>query len=47
MIFPLLSTFPSSLAAFFLAYSDINIGFPEYFILKKNLPVLEFLSGIT
>jgi hypothetical protein len=47
IILPLLSTFPSNRAAFFFAYSEITIGFPPTFKLKKNFPDFEFLSGIT
>lgn len=47
IILPLLSTFPSNRAAFFFAYSEIIIGFPPTFKLKKNFPDFEFLSGIT
>jgi hypothetical protein len=43
----LLSTLPSNLAAFFLAYSVIIIGFPPTLKLKKNFPAFAFLSGIT
>jgi hypothetical protein len=47
IILPLLSTFPSNRATFFLAYSEIIIGFPPTLKLKKYLPDFEFLSGIT
>ena len=47
IILPLLSIFPSNRAAFFFAYSEIIIGFPPTFKLKKNFPDFEFLSGTT
>jgi hypothetical protein len=47
MMLPLLSTFPSNRAAFFFAYSEIMIGLPPTFKMKKNFPDFEFLSGIT
>ncbi len=47
IILPLLSTLPSNRAAFFFAYSEITIGFPPNFKLKKNFPDFEFLSGTT